>query len=283
MPTHESERHLSRSPFLEFGGHESSAILDVPGTLEYLRSMGLGDGDLAQARQALADRRHETVVFESFGSSYCDFCFTELMGGEYEQLRDGRERCTRCSRSVISDEDAFRDEFERVRSNMEIAFGISIPTRVIVRMVNAHEIARHTGERFTPTAGVDPRVVGFVDRGGPVPLLCIENGAPRMCAVTTMAHELTHIWQDANWNVPEVERRVGRQNLLATREGMAVWAEIQYLLQVREYSYAMRQLAYALGRTDEYGVGFRVFAEVYPLSEDPSPSADSPFKKPIPL
>lgn len=273
----------SRSDFLDFGGHEAGKALDQSATLAYLAAQGFGDGDIAQARRAVADQVHEAVTFDSFGTGYCDFCFTELMGGEYEQLGDGRERCTRCSRSVIADEAAFRDEFEAVRRNMEVAFGISLSTPIVVKMVNAKEIARHTGESFFPTSDVDPRVLGFVDTSGAVPILCIENGSPRMAAITTMAHELTHIWQTANWDETAVLARVGQQNLTATREGMAVWAQVQYLLHVRELSYAMRQYAYALIREDEYGIGFRVFAEVYPLNEDPSLNADSPFKKAVPL
>lgn len=273
----------TRSNFLDFEGHGASKVINQDAALTYLTTQGFGDGEIAQTRRALADRAHEAVMFDSFGTGYCDFCFTELMGGEYEQLGDGRERCTRCSRSVIADEAAFRDEFEGVRRNMEIAFGISLSTPIVVKMVNAKEIARHTGESFFPTSNVDPRVLGFVDTSSKVPILCIENGSPRMAAITTMAHELTHVWQLANWNLEEITARVGPQNLIATREGMAVWAQIQYLLHVREFSYARRQHAYALMRDDEYGIGFRVFAEVYPLDEDHSLASDSPFKKAVPL
>lgn len=113
--------------------------------------------------------------------------------------------------------------------------------------------------------------------------LYIENGAPRMAAVTTIAHELTHVWQDMNWKHNDIETRYGTQNVLPVSEGMAVWAQIQYLLYVREFSYAQRQLAYALIRDDEYGLGFRIFLQRYPLSDDGQPGRDSPFLKPLPL
>jgi len=274
---------MNRRDFLEFGGHGVGSAINPAGTSSYLKSQGFHHGDLAQTRSALRDRKHEEVTFSSFGNGYCDFCYTELMGGEYQQLGDGRLRCTRCSRTVIATEEAFRDEFEGVRRNMEVAFGISLATPIVVKMVNAREISRHTGETFTATPNVDPRVLGFVDFSGQVPILCIENGSPRMAAITTMAHELTHVWQKANWDEEAVEKRVGKQNMQSTTEGMAVWAQIQYLLQVREHSFAARQLAYALQRNDEYGVGFRVFAEVYPLREDHLPDADTPFTKPLPL
>jgi hypothetical protein len=166
---------------------------------------------------------------------------------------------------------------------MEMAVGISIATPLVVKMVNAREIARRSGESFTPTPDVNPRVLGFVEVKDGAQALYIENGAPRIAAVTTMAHELTHVWQIANWEMGDIERRYGAQNVSAVVEGMAVWAQIQYLLMTRELSYAERQFVYSLAREDEYGIGFRIFATRYRLSEDGQPDADSPFRHQWPL
>lgn len=272
-----------RSAFLDFGGDPGSEGLSLQASLDFLVDQGFGDGALAQSRQALAEERHKKFEFGSFGVGHCDFCFVELMGGAFDSLQDGRLRCTRCSRSVLATEDAFRDEFELVRRNMEMAFGISITTPLIVKMVNAREIARRSGESFTPTPDVNPRVLGFVEVKDGAQALYIENGAPRIAAVTTMAHELTHVWQIANWDMGDIERRYGAQNVSAVVEGMAVWAQIQYLLMTRELSYAERQFVYSLAREDEYGIGFRIFATRYRLSEGGQPDADSPFRHQWPL
>lgn len=272
-----------RSDFLEYGGDLGAEGLSVEESLQFLRDQGFGDGALAQSRQALIEERHKKFEFGSFGVGHCDFCFVELMGGAFDSLQDGRLRCTRCSRSVLATEEAFRDEFELVRRNMEMAFGISITTPLVVRMVNAREIARRSGESFTPTPDVNPRVLGFVEVKEGSQALYIENGSPRIAAVTTMAHELTHVWQVANWNMADIEQRYGKQNVTAVVEGMAVWAQIQYLLMTRELSSAERQFVYSLARDDEYGVGFRIFASRYRLSEDGQPDADSPFRGPWPL
>ena len=274
---------MTRRDYLAFGGTPDRGYVDSSATLSFLRDHGFDKGALAQARRALSDESRQQFTFEAFGSGFCDFCFAQLMGGEFEELQDGRQRCTRCSRSVIGTEDAFRHEFEYVRRNMEVAFGISLSVPMMLRMVNAKEIARRTGEEFFPTPFVNPRVLGFMEAQGNARALYIENGSPRMAAVTTIAHELTHVWQDINWQRPDIEQRYGAQNFLPVSEGMAVWAQIQYLLHVREFSYAQRQLAYALIRDDEYGLGFRVFLERYPLSEDGQPGRDSPFLKPLPL
>lgn len=274
---------MTRSDFLGFGGLPGAEELAAEEALAFLTRQGFGDGALAQSRQALAEERHKKFEFDSFGVGHCDFCFIELMGGGFDALQDGRLRCTRCSRSVLSTEEAFRDEFELVRRNMEMAFGISVTTPLVVKMVNAREISRRSGESFTPTSAVNPRVLGFVEVKDGVQSLFIENGSPRIAAVTTMAHELTHVWQIANWDMPAIEKRYGKQNVLALVEGMAVWAQIQYLLMTREFSYAERQLVYSLARDDEYGVGFRVFATRYPLSESGQSEAATPFRGPWPL
>lgn len=272
-----------RSDFLEYGGDPGAEGLSIEESLQFLRDQGFGDGALAQSRQALIEERHKKFEFGSFGVGHCDFCFVELMGGAFDSLQDGRRRCTRCSRSVLATEEAFRDEFELVRRNMEMAFGISITTPLVVRMVNAREIARRSGEAFTPTPDVNPRVLGFVEVKGGAQALYIENGSPRISAVTTMAHELTHVWQVANWNEADIERRYRKEHVTAVKEGMAVWAQIQYLFMTRELSYAERQMVYSLAREDEYGVGFRKFASRYRLSEDGQPDAHSPFRGPWPL
>ena len=274
---------MPRSSYLGFGADPYSAALDPEGTLEFLMSQGFGAGPLWQSRQALAEEKHKRFSFDSFGVGHCDFCFAELMGGAFDALQDGRLRCTRCSRSVLSTEEAFRDEFELVRRNMEMGFGISITAPLVIKMVNAREIAKRSGESFTPTPAVNPRVLGFVEAKDGAQALYIENGSPRIAAVTTMAHELTHVWQIANWNMDAIQQRYGKQNASALIEGMAVWAQIQYLLMTREFSYAERQFAYSLLRDDEYGVGFRVFATRYPLSEDGQLDAHSPFRGQWPL
>ena len=274
---------MIRSDYLAFGGSQVADFVDLEATLSFLRERGFSHSQLSESRHALQERRHDTFTFETFGSGYCDFCYAQLMGGEFEELQDQRQRCTRCSRSVISSEDAFRDEFERVKINMEAAFGIALSVPPVVKMVNAKEIARYTGESFSPTDFVDPRVLGFFERNGKERALYIENGSPRLAAITTMAHELTHVWQDSNWKPKEIEARYGAQNVLPVSEGMAVWAQIQYLLFVREFAYAERQFAYAMVRNDEYGIGFRVFAERYPINADGQPGVTSPFGQPFPL
>lgn len=274
---------MQRSDYLDYGGAEAALSLNLEGTQRYLESLGFGRGDLSQARAAMESRTSEPFVLDALGNRYCDFCYAIIMGGEYEELKDGRDRCSRCSRSVLNTHERFVDEFHQVRSNMEIAFGISLGAPMILKMVNAREIAKKTGETFTPTAGVDPRVLGYATRTKNGQELYIENGAPRLAAVTTMAHELTHVWQFANWNEAAILGKYGTKNRLPVYEGMATWVQIQYLYFMRDVDYAQRQQAYALSRDDEYGDGFRIFLDRYPLRLDGDVDEDSPFKGKFPL
>ncbi|GAA3207826.1 hypothetical protein [Microbacterium terregens] len=274
---------MPASEFLAYGGADAAHGVDVDGTLEYLRRNGFANGYLQRAREALETYEKRRFTFEPMNASYCDFCFMKLMGGEHDRLKDGRERCIRCSRTVLRTSDEFHEVFSSVRRNLETAFDISVTVAMRVRMVNAKEIARSSGERFEPTAGVDARVLGYAEKTAGGYSLFIENGSPKLAAISTIAHELTHIWQYRTWDVREIERRYGERHRLAVYEGMATWAQIQYLLFTREFEQADRQEAYAAQRTDDYGVGYRLFVERYPLARDGDIDADTPFRHAYPL
>lgn len=274
-----------RSDYLRFEGATEAAAVDVTGTLEFLRGAGFGGSSLEQARQGIASSELTPFKFDPIGVNYCDFCFARLMGGEFDRLEDGRERCIRCSRTVVRSREDFVELFNTTQRMLELAFGVSIEVNMQVHMVNAREIARRTGETFEPTSGVDARVLGFAtyrdtDEGYE---LHIENGSPALAAVSTIAHELTHIWQFSHWENGMVDTRYGEANKLIVAEGMASWVQIQYLLCIKEFEYAARQEGYTAQRTDEYGVGFRLFRDRYPLSRTGMVGRKSPFQGSHPL
>lgn len=272
-----------RSDYLGFGGLPEAEAVDIEGTRAYLNSLGYGNGEIAQSRAAIAVRKEQRFSVAEFDGRHCDFCFGPIIGSDFDLLKDGRERCSRCSRTVLSTHEQFEDEYEQVRRNMEAAFEIKLDAPRHVRMVNAKEIQRATNETFTPTPGVDPRVLGFVKNTASGQELWIENGSPRMSAITTMAHELTHVWQNSNWMDDQIKRRYGKKNVLVVYEGMAIWAQIQYLLFTRENDYAAWQHKYAMARSDAYGIGYQVFRQRYALTFDGNVDEDSPFKQEMPL
>lgn len=252
-------------------------------TLGYLRSLGFGDNSLKEARLAVEAARETPFVFETDGTNYCDFCLARLTGVEYDVLADGRDRCVRCSRSVVRSRADFAEIVSTVRDNLELAFDVRVTLPAQLRMVNAKEIGRRSGETFVATPGADPRVLGFAKKDREGYSLFIENGAPKLAATATLAHELTHIWQYRTWDERQIVAHYGAERRLPLYEGMASWVEIQYLYFIKEFDYARRQEEYTRARADAYGQGFRDFAEGYPIDRDGDTDGDSPFRRTPPL
>ena len=153
---------------------------------------------------------------------------------------------------------------------------------VRVRTADARVIAKQTGAVFKPTRDFDARAVGFARQDKDGFMIYIENGAPRLAAMETIAHELTHIWQFANWNRKEMSRRYG-SNRDMVYEGMAEWAAIQFLYLIGETAFARRKEEQALLRQDIYGEGFRYFCQKYPLSRGSQCPDQNPFHTMPPL
>ena len=270
--------------FIKFGFEKIDAVIDIEGTLELLTKYGYDQNPLRQVREgdASVDEIGDDYNPHKYGSHLCDFCGVELLGGEYELLKDGRERCNRCSMTAIKTVDDFKKLYKTVLRNMEAFYGIKLNVAVKVRTTNAKQIAKHVGMKFVATPGFDGRVLGFAQKDKTGYSLYIENGSPKLAAAATIAHELTHIWQYLNWNDAELTKKYGKQNMLEVYEGMAKWAEIQYLMLMNEKSYAKRQEITTRLRNDEYGKGFLLYAEKYPLS-DATNVTRTPFKENPPL
>lgn len=271
-----------RNCFLKFGYDNISDALDIAGTIEYLSGFGFDKNLLHQVRCGDDLTDAESYDPHKYGAHLCDFCGVELLGGEYEVLKDGRERCNRCSMTAIRTADGFRDLFKGVVRNMEIYYDIKLNTAIKVRMTDAKKIAKHTGTTFVATPGFDARVLGFAKKDKTGYSIYVENGSPKLAAIATIAHELTHIWQYLNWKNADIDKTYGKTNSIEIYEGMAKWAEIQYLILLGEKAYAKRQEITTRMRDDEYGRGFIKFCEKFPLSYDTNLTR-TPFKSNPPL
>jgi hypothetical protein len=207
----------------------------------------------------------------------------ELSGSEFDVLADGRERCTQCANSAMKSVEQFTRLYQNALRNMETFFGIRINVPIKVRMANAKKIAKLCGHVFIPTPGYDGRVLAFAKKDSDGYTIYVENGAPKIAAVANIVHELTHIWQFVNWNRAKIRSRYGKANELLVYEGMAMWAEIQYLYFLNEVSYARRQEIHTRGRSDAYGRGFVIYDKQYPLVRGPGYRKTSPFSRDWPL
>ncbi len=269
------------SHYMLFGGGRDAHLLEPAETLEYLMRYGFHRNALQQARekQKEAEQTARNYNPNQQDAHCCDFCGCELTGVEYETLGDGRERCNVCSRTAVKTLDGFIAIFNEALKNMGAFFQIRIDASIRIKFASAAKIARKLGYTLKKEAGFMPRAVGVAihDRDGYT--ILIESGAPKLVAASTIAHELTHIWQYINWDEKEIHRTYDKKESLPVYEGMATWVEIQYLIFINELAYAKRKEICTMQRDDEYGEGFRRYIAEYPLLTGIfAPVSKTPFR-----
>jgi hypothetical protein len=90
---------------------------------------------------------------------------------------------------------------------------------------------------------------------------------------------LTHIWQYINWDNKKGFKVCPPDRRLLIYEGMAKWAEIQYLYLTGETAVARREEFITRTRKDEYGIGFRMIENKYPISHNTIVCDNAPFTR----
>lgn len=280
VPVKEEAPNPYRSKhYLLFGtGVEGSDIWsNAEGAADYLRGVGFAESALTKARRQ-GKEANRYAGYRDPSAHFCDFCGKELAAA-FDVLKDGRERCGECSKTVVKNKKDFEVLFGQVREGMCLKYGIDLPTPIAVKVVSQSKMAKMQGSKFVPTKYYDPRAVGLaVNRGGSYSMM-FENGTPRVSLVSTAAHELTHIWQYSHWDWGAMQAKYGRHFLMVC-EGMAQWAEIQYLYLLNETTLADRFLMREAAREDVYGYGLRLFANQYPISKGICLNGDTPFMHP---
>ena len=265
--------------FLMFGQDNYLDCLDIEGTADYLKGMGIDNNSLEQARTSERVANINLGMYPNANSKmFCNFCGMPIYGTEYEILSDGRKRCMRCSRTAIKTKEEFQELFEIVKRNMEVLYSIRFDTSIQVEMANSRKIHRLARVPYDPD---NSRVLGFAqDCGKNNYKLFMENGSPRMSSILTMAHEMTHIWQYTHWNRKQILRKYGKKNELIIYEGMAKWAEIQYAYLINEPRRAEMEIINTLAREDVYGYGFRLYYSIYGLTKKTYITGETPFMDP---
>lgn len=280
----ERERYADHN-FMHFGREDGSypAGIDLDGARELLELFGSDVYGLEI--QSLEGEPAYTPPPLLPGSHICDFCGRVIAGAEYQVLRDGRERCMKCSRTVVRGARDVKRIFREVKRRMEHLYGIKFENDIGVQVVSAKKLHRLSGDTFVPTSGFDARAVGFavVKRGRQSVVL--ENGSPRTSFISTIAHELTHCWQN---QIPffmglgqlVANGTIDNKTRLVILEGHATWAEVQYLFLIGEAEDAQSKMDEYLRRNDEYGMGFRMYMAKYGFSRTSVITRDTPFDHP---
>ncbi len=265
--------------YLYYGGKEVPQTLDVNGTLAFLtEKLKCDGGELYKARRG---KDGSELIREAADENCerCSYCGVPITGVDFHRLKDGRNRCTVCSRSLVKSEEELQKIFDSVKSNMEMFFGISFGVPVAVEMVDERTLKRKI--RHAIKAPDDKSLIlgVAVDSKGSYTVY-LENGAPRISVISTTVHEMTHIWQYTHWNRKALLAKYGKKGLLEVYEGMAKWTEIQYLYLMGERGVAAREEFITSLRKDEYGRGFLRYLSAYRLSTEPMTFGDTPFMAP---
>lgn len=267
--------------FLKFGYEEVDKRLHLEELLKYLTLRGWGNNEYKEAREK--DILEKTAL-DFDAANTCDFCGLPLSGVSYERISDGRVRCNECSTSAIDNEQEFIETFTHALGTMESFYNIDINVAIAVRMTDAKTIAKGAHAVFVPSRQFTARVLGFAQRKRGKYTILVENGSPRLMAVKTLVHELTHIWQYLNWKDEDIRKLYGTgSNRDIVYEGMAEWAAIQYLYLIGETNFAREQELITEQREDAYGVGFVLYREKYPMIINSQTIKNSPFNNFPPL
>lgn len=263
--------------YLKYHDSERVTPLDLSGTKNFLQSNGFDGGELKKARE----QKNSADYFKSIqdkkdNQMFCSYCGSEITGVEYDRLPDGRYRCNTCSNTVVKTKTEVEEIYKRIILNLEMFFGSTINVPVSIEVIEHRKLKKKAGA----IGSIDDQsilVIGAAIYKHKKYSVVLENGAPRLTLIATFAHELTHIWQYTHWDRNKKLKKCAKNKRLIIYEGMAKWVEIQYLYLIGEIDAAKREEFITRNREDEYGIGFRLYEERYPLSREAMICDETPF------
>ena len=264
--------------YLKYREGKRSTALDLDGTKSFLQEIGFGGGELRQAREGknCAENMRNTDKNKN-NQMFCSYCGTELSGVEFFRLPDGRMRCNTCSNTVVKSKAEVEALCKRVIENMDSFFGARIDVPVSIEVTDERKLKKKLGIPLDTRDSQSMLILGVAVNKKQKYSIILENGAPRISLIATFAHELTHIWQYTHWDNNKNLKKCPKSKRLLIYEGMAKWVEIQYLYLVGETNVARREEYITRNRQDEYGIGFCLYEDRYPLSREAMFCEETPF------
>ena len=264
--------------YLRYREGQRSTPLALDETLSVLQGLGFDGGELRQARMG-KDCAEQFRNADKNGPHqlHCSYCGAPIAGVEFYRLPDGRMRCTTCSSTVVKTKAEAEELFRRVIANMDNFFGATIDVPVSIEVVEERKLKRRIGVPLGTQDSQSVLILGVAINKKKKYSILLENGAPRISLIATFAHELTHIWQYTHWDSQKGFRKCAPSKRLLIYEGMAKWVEIQYLYLIGETAVAKREEAITRRRQDEYGIGFCLYEQQYPLSREAMVCESTPF------
>ena len=264
--------------YLKYREGKRSTPLDLEGTRAFLQEIGFDGGELRQAREGKnCAEGYRNADKNKNNQMYCSYCGTEIAGVEFFRLPDGRMRCTTCSNTVVKTKAEVEELCQRVITNMDNFFGATIDVPVSIEVTEHRKLKKKVGVPLGTKDSQSLLILGVAINKKQKYSIILENGAPRISLIATFAHELTHIWQYTHWDNKKNFKKCPKSKRLLIYEGMAKWAEIQYLYLIGETNVAKREEYITRNRQDEYGIGFCLYEDQYPLSREAMSCEDTPF------
>ena len=262
--------------YLRYREGKRTTALDLSGTRALLQQLGFDGGELRQAREgkACAESYRNT---DRNSQACCSYCGAEISGVEFFRLPDGRARCTTCSNTLVKTKAEMEELCQRVISNMSTFFGANIRVPVSVQVMEERKLKKKVGVPLGTKDSQSLLILGAAIDNDQKYSIVLENGAPRISLIATFAHELTHIWQYVHWDRKLDLKKCPQSNRILIYEGMAKWVEIQYLYLIGETNVARREEYFTRNRQDEYGIGFRLYEDRFPLSREAMCCEETPF------
>jgi hypothetical protein len=264
--------------YLKYREGQRSTAQDLEGTRAFLRTLGFDGGELRQAREGknLADSFRNAEQNKP-NQMHCSYCGAEIAGVEFYRLPDGRLRCTSCSNTLVKTKAEMEELCRRVIVNMDNFFGATIDVPVSIEVMDERKLKKKVGVPLGTPDSQSMLILGVAINKKKKYSIILENGAPRISLIATFAHELTHIWQYTHWDNKKDFPKCPKSKRLLIYEGMAKWAEIQYLYMIGETNVARREEYITRNRQDEYGIGFCLYEDRYPLSREAMACEETPF------
>jgi hypothetical protein len=242
-----------RSDYLYFGYDQYPAELALYESFAVLDTL-LSRKKLREVRTDYHGRMvEEDIIKMNTSETQCVFCGKSVSSAQLHQLNDGRKRCLTCNESAVDHVLGVEPLYREVRQFFKDVYLVNLPEDIALSVLSTAEIHNMSGLPFIPEAG-NPRLTGkaSVDGDGKLRVL-VENGSPRTHTLSTLAHELTHIWQNENLQVDELD--------LEELEGFASWVEVHMMTQMGEVPYANMLKEQLESRQDSYGRGYRLINE----------------------
>lgn len=264
--------------YLRYRTGRRSTPMDLYGTKTFLQDLGFDGGELRQARKGKdCAESFRNADKNKNNQMRCSYCGAEISGVEFYRLPDRRLRCTTCSSTVIKTKAEVEDLFRRVVANMDNFFGATIDVPISIEVTDERKLKRRLGIPLGTRDSQSMLILGVAINKKKKYSIILENGAPRISLIATFAHELTHIWQYTHWDNNPAMKKCAKSKRLLVYEGMAKWAEIQYLYLIGETTVAKREEYFTRNRQDEYGIGFCIYEDQYPLTREAMVCEETPF------